>query len=256
VTISQVEASNRKVKRAQSALDKILEDGGDASQARADLLAAQAEGVAAAVAALEREAADEDRIGAEAGELVDAVAREVSEALARIVERIGPLPGARVESRWALGVAKARRETSTARTAADATRERLAGQQTRLSSLKADRQGIIQRRLAGDERDSDAGAMALIAADIEGLEGLATRTADELRRQDADLADAVERHARAEARWTAAVQDAWIGALSELALLAEGAIVECADAMRTQGGDRKRWEPGHAVAQLLHGRHF
>jgi chromosome segregation ATPase len=256
MTISQTESCRRKLKRAQADLDRRLEAGEDATAARAALTAAEAELSAAEQAAVERAEADEQRIEAEAAALSDAVSAEIGQALARIVERIGPLPGARVESRWALGVAKARRETDAARTAADATRERLAGQQTRLSSLKADRQGIIQRRLAGDERDSDAGAMALIAADIEGLSGLIARTSDELRRLDTELNNTTKRHARAEVRWTSAVQDAWCGALSELALLAEGVIVESADGMRANGGDRQRWSPGRHVAGLLHGKHF
>ncbi len=256
MTISQTEAATRKLNRAQSALDKILEDGGDASQARADLLAAQVELEAAEAAAVERAQADEDRIGIEAGALSAAVAQEIGQALAQIIERIGPLPAPKVEHRWALGVAKARRETDSKRTAADATRERLAGQQQRLSSLKADRLTIVGRRLEGDERDSDGPTLALADADIEGLGGLVARTADELRRQDAELADAIERHERAEVRWTAAVQDAWVAALGEMALLGEGVIAECAGGLRTHGGDRKRWEPARNLKNLLHGGHY
>lgn len=256
MTISQVEQASRKLKRAQSALDKILEDGGDATDAREALAAAQSELEAAEAAALERAEADEQRVETEAAALADTVSTQIGQALAQIIDRIGPLPGARVESRWALGVAKARRETDSKRAAADATRERLAGQQQRLASLKADRQAIVARRLAGDLRDLDGQALSLLDCDLEGLTSLIGRTADELRRQDADLADATERHAQAERRWEVSVHDAWCGALGELALLAEGVVVESAEAMRTNGGDRKRWEPGRHLATLLHGGHY
>jgi chromosome segregation ATPase len=256
VTISQTEAATRKVRRAQAELDKLLEAGEDASTARADLLTAQTELDLAEQAARERAQADEARIEAEAAELIAEVGAKVSAGVAEILQRIGPLPGARVEKAWALGVARARRELAALRTEAEAVRERLTGQQTRLSSLKADRQAVIARRLAGDLRDADGATLALLDADIEGLSGLATRTAAELNRLEADLAATIERHAQAEKRWAAAIQDAWTDALSELALIAEGVIVEVSGAMRVHGGDRKRWSPSLEVSNLLHGRTF
>lgn len=256
MTVSQVEQANRKLKRAQAEIDRRLEAGEDATAARADLLAAQAELEAAQAAAQERAQADEARIEAEAGELTAEVSRQVSAGVAQILQRIGPLPAPRIEVRWAEGVARARRELAALRTEVEAVRERLTGQQTRLSSLKADRQSVIARRLEGDERDTDGATLALLDADLEGLSGLAGRTATELNRLETALSEATDRHAHAETRWTAAVQDAWTGALSELALIAEGVIVEVSGALRVHGGDRKRWSPSLPVANLLHGRTF
>lgn len=256
MTISQTEQATRRVRRAQAALDSILEQAGDATAARADLVSAQVELEAAEEAAGERAQADEARIEAEAGELTAAIKAEVAAGVAAIIERIGPLPEARAEMQWALGVARARRELAALRTEAEAVRERLTGQQTRLSSLKADRQSVIARRLEGDERDADGATLALLDGDIEGLSDLSSRTATELNRLEAALSEATDRHAQAETRWTAAVQDAWTGALSELTLIAEGVIVEVSGAMRVQGGDRKRWSPSLQVANLLHGRTF
>ncbi len=254
MTISLTEAASRKIKRAQAALDSILEQGADATQARADLLTAQAELEAAEQAAQERAQADEQRIEAEAGELIADVSGQVSAGVAQILQRIGPLPAPRVEMQWALGVAKARRELAALRTDVDVVRERLTGQQQRLSSLTVDRQAVIARRLEGDERDTDAGTMALLTGDIEGLTDLATRTAAELHRLETDLAEATARHAQAERRWTAAVQDAWIGALSGVAVLAESVIMQASEVMRVEGGDRRRWSPSVPFANLLHGK--
>jgi chromosome segregation ATPase len=256
VTISQTEQASRKVRRAQAEIDRRLEDGADASTARADLLTAQNELEAAQVAAQERQAADEQRIEAEAGELIAEVAGEVSAGVAQILQRIGPLPEPRIQAQWAVGVARARRELAALRVEVEAVRERLTGQQTRLSSLTADRQSVIARRLAGDERDTDGATLALLDADIEGLSGLASRTAAELNRLETALSEATDRHAQAERRWSGAVEGAWTGALSELALIAEGVIVEVSGAMRVHGGDRKRWSPSLEVSNLLHGRTF
>jgi hypothetical protein len=252
MTVSQAEQANRKVRRAQAALDSILEQAGDGTQARADLLTAQAELEAAQAAAQERAQADEQRIESEAIELTAAVSGAVAKTLTEIVSRIGPLPEARVDARWAQAVAKARRELAALRVEAEATRERLTGQQQRLASLKADRQTVIERRMQGDERDSDGAALALLDADIEGLTDLATRTESQLRKQEADLAEATSRHTQAEKRWATACDQAWCDALADLALIAEQVILEASDAMRVQGHDHKRWNPSVRFANLLH----
>ena len=254
MTISQVEASTRKVRRAQSELDKLLEDGADATKARADLVSAQVELEAAEEAARERAAEAEQRIESEAAELTAALKAEVAAGVAGILQRIGSLPAPQVEVRWAVGVARARRELAALRTDVDVVRERLAGQQTRLSGLKGDRQAVIERRLAGDLRDTDAGTMALLTGDIEGLTDLASRTAAELKRLEAELSEATATHAQAEKRWTAAVEGAWCDALADLALIAESVILEASEAMRVQGGDRRRWSPSVPLENHLHGK--
>ena len=254
MTISQTEQATRRVRRAQAALDSILEQAGDATAARADLVSAQVELEAAEQAARERAQADEARIEAEAGELIAEVSGKVAAGVAAIIERIGPLPEARIQAQWAVGVARARRELAALRTEVEAVRERLAGQQTRLSSLTADRQSVIGRRLEGDERDTDAGTMALLTGDIEGLTDLASRTAAELRRLETALSEATATHAQAEKRWTAAVEGAWCDALADLALIAESVILETSEAMRVQGGDRRRWSPSIPLENHLHGK--
>lgn len=98
--------------------------------------------------------------------------------------------------------------------------------QGRIAALTAERAGIVARRTAGDQRADDGPALALIGADIEGLQGLLPGAEAALadakarkRHADAAVAGARGAYAAAEARRKLAALDAHAAEL--LRLLAE-----------------------------------
>lgn len=60
---------------------------------------------------------------------------------------------------------------TTALTEAEGTERRV---RDRIAALTAERQAIVQRRAGGQSQESDAGRLALIAADLEGLAAIAS----------------------------------------------------------------------------------
>lgn len=252
MTISQTEAASRKVRRCQATIDSILEQAGDATEARQALLAAQSELAVAAAAAAEREAADEDRIAKDAEVLADAVVQEINAALAAIAERLQPLPVAKLASDQALAVARARRELAAAEREVSETAERLEGLRARLNGLQVDRTAVIERRMGGSPRDSDAGTLALLDADIQGVGDLTNRTAATLEQQEATRQGAAEQLRAVETRWKKAVEAVWCDSAIALARHAENIIVDCDALTISNGGRRRRWEPARDLANLLH----
>ena len=254
MTISQTEQASRKVRRAQAALDAILEQAGDATQARADLLTAQAELEAAEQAAQEREAEAEERVQREAEAMAAAVAAEITEAREGIIKRLDGMTAPQIPTDWAAKLARGRREVARLAAAAGEVRERLSRVDTRLSELVAERQAIIARRMAGDEHAEDGAALALIDADREGLGDLSARTKRELQEVEAQHLAARNGLDSAERRWATTIQDAWCSGLALLARRAEDVITDCDTLMIGPGGRRKRWSPARDMANLLHNK--
>ena len=183
-----------------------------------------------------------------------AVAAEITEAREGVVKRLDGMTAPQIQTDWAVKLARGRREV--ARLAADAgeVRERLARVDTRLSELVAERQAIIGRRMAGDERPEDGASLALIDADREGLGDLSARTKRELREVEAQHLAARNGLDSAQRRWETTIQDAWCSGLAPLARRAEDVITDCDTLMIGPGGRRKRWSPAKGVADLLHNK--
>jgi hypothetical protein len=164
----------------QSALNTALLAGHPTQKLRqqiADIdreLAARAHADAIAAEAAQR-AADE-RIEVAATAIADAI-DERREALLAAVALPGEAEPMDVDGTIlaaAAALERATAELTEANTTFDTARlvaDRISGQ---LAALKETRDTIVNRRSAGDHREGDAGQLALIQADTEGLQPLAT----------------------------------------------------------------------------------
>lgn len=175
-----IEQLNEQLAAANTALEEALENGGDSTVPRYQIGLIEAE-IAAAVRRQREEKAEAERVERAAiAEAAAEVATQTHDAAVVAVEVPGlaelagsPLPAVTQDpaiEAAAREVARCRATLSAAETTlkpiADQA-ERLAG---RLNEKRAAIEAIKARRLAGEERPSDAAEMALLQADIDALQ--------------------------------------------------------------------------------------
>jgi len=102
-----------------------------------------------------------------------------------------------------------------------ARRERIA---TRLADVQARREGLLKRRIEGDEQPGDAGALALFEADDAGIRQL-------LAQHEAGAPVDRSHLPEAEGRWRTACLEAQGAALGHLAKAAEARTIRLATAL-------------------------
>ena len=95
----------------------------------------------------------------------------------------------------------------------------------RIAALTAERQTIVQRRAAGQSQQSDAGRLALIAADLEGLAAIASETDAAAAAEHAKVEAEQRLVDQARARFARAEDEAALAALTEHARKLDGLLV-------------------------------
>lgn len=240
---------------ASGELDAVLTQGGDATQARTKLKAAEAALSEAQAAEDARIAAEQDALRAESRELADQVSREVHEVMVKIVAGIVAPPAPEVATDHAAAVLDARQTAGAAKAAADTARAKLDSLVSRQEALQAARSAIVERRAKGDTQESDGQVLSLYDADLEGLGKLAGRAKSELAQAEAAVAAGVQELAQAERRWTGHTQRVRVEGLKSVAGELEGVLAEIADQLhQTQvGGVPSKYVPtDNAYRQVLH----
>lgn len=166
------------VSNAQADLDAALATGADTAEARARLRLAEEELAAAKAAHVEEEASANEEAGGRIRKLVEAelkaATKEVNDSLAELASIEPPkatLPAHTLEQliRARLAHEAAKAGHSTYQTSMDELNKRLL-------VLEGERNVIKDRRAAGARNDAEDGpALALLNADIEGLQRLIDR---------------------------------------------------------------------------------
>lgn len=163
---------------ANAALEEALANGGDTAAARYQIGLIEAE-IAAAVRSQREKQADAERAEQAA---IDAATAELTTKThsitvdAAAVPGLAELAGELTEVQEDPEIAWAAREVAKARAALEFAEsdyhphaEKASNFGARLAEKRAASDEIRKRRLAGDERDTDAADMAMLAADVESL---------------------------------------------------------------------------------------
>lgn len=229
MTISQTEAASRKVRRARTKLDAALASGDDANPARLELESAQAALDKASAAEAERKRATEADFEEQARGLANDVTAEVHAAMRRIFEGITLPDAPALGVELAANALRGRQEAAQAAAALDDAKARLQSLQERHGALRANRAAIVTRRAGGEHLPDDGATLALLDADIEGLQGLIEKTGAEVGTLGplSDEASAAREHA--EKRWRGDVYRAQRAGIASLTLALEQAIAQAGD---------------------------
>lgn len=199
-------------KMVQGILDAELESGADTAQTRRDLDFALAR-----VGSVQKKIEEERRLveqaeaeartapsqeaKALASEANDRLLADVHDVLAGL-EQAPPLPLAPAVAEEML---KAKARTAGKAAELQAARDRLASLEERHQRLSEDRKIIVTRRAQGVLEDSDGQTLALLAADLEGLDDLGERLSDEIADLDRQLKQATVDFAQATQDWRVTV---------------------------------------------------
>jgi hypothetical protein len=242
-----LETARARLIAAHAALDSALSAGESTAKPRerADLAAAEvarlekeldadlAAGEVARHASLEAEA---ERLATDAHGCILA---EVADLAAISSPWVGPIPASPV-----LSLVQARAKVAQQEAALSAHGGRLAALKDRLADLRTQRQGIVERRAAGDTKPSDGADLALLVADTEGLLGLIERTEQDVPIVDGKpVADWLKIHETT----VAAVRNA---ALAEVANRLSLALAETLGRLPHQG---RIWRMPSELSQALRG---
>jgi DNA repair exonuclease SbcCD ATPase subunit len=229
---------------AQNALDEALETGKDTAHLRAtrDTARAEVERLEAVENAREAEtrARDAAEIRRQTNALVEKALSELREALTQVRTLPDP-PEPALSPDPALRLILARRASAGHTAKVEAHAKRVRSMYDRLNDREGERADIVERGAAGDCRDGDEPALALLDADIEGLRDLIARTALDKPGEDASGVSEAER------AWDETILVERRRLLKELADALDARLSETVEALRAAGG---RWPETNASRKL------
>lgn len=217
---------------AQQALDDALTTG-KPSQPHRERLATALGRLAALEAAATTPARDETAEAARE----KAAAALLTEAVASLQSKLSafqppPPPAPALPLGVALQVVLARQEDARDRAALEDHTAHAGHLQDRLTAVRAAREELLSRRLAGQEKPTDAENHALLAADEAGLMDL-------LDRHQAQRPPEPSREARAVAMWTATMREEYLGALLAYAQNVQGTLLATASELARQSRETR-----------------
>jgi hypothetical protein len=250
--MTRVEKATQFVATAQADLDAALAAGTDTSEARERLRLAGQELQEARAAQAQAEVSNQgearDRIQKMVEAELKAVTDTVNASLAELASITPPsvtLPAGPLDS-----LIRARLQFDEAKDAMGAHQAKVDDLNGRLRVLTGERQTIIDRRAGGSRNDAeDSPRLALLNADIDGLQGLIERTRAEAPQDINSLATELS---RLTAAWGNAQQDAVATALNAHCHVLEGALIEAANRLKSRfpvGFVGLRYRPSERLKQ-------
>ena len=191
--MSEIDIAREKLRRA-------LVEGRDTAAIRREIERRQAEEAEAARQAEKESTARATAAFSEIAHRADAIAAAFEGEVRGLIDRLQPPESSSQKSKasrtmhdvsaFAHQVAEAERGHADSTAALAASEAEVAALRGRVRDLMAERAGIVARRVRGEVEKSDAGQLALIVADVEGLEAIVA---------EAEGRAAVKRTAHAEA---------------------------------------------------------
>jgi hypothetical protein len=232
--MTRVEKATQFVATAQADLDAALASGTDTSEARERLRLAEQELQDAKAAQAQAEFSNQgearDRhqrmVEAELKAVTDTVNASLAE-LASITPPTVTLPAGPLDN-----LIRARQQLEEAKDAMATHQTKVDELNGRLQALISERQAITDRRAGGNRNDAkDGPRLALLNADIDGLQGLIERTRAEAPQDINSLATELSRLAAA---WGNAQQEAVSTALNAHCHVLEDALIEAANRLKSR----------------------
>ncbi len=231
---------------AQAAVDAALADGKPTTEPRARLKKATAElkKAKAAEDAKVQAAQEQIRIQAEAltAERVAEAQAAMQEILASIAKPAPPM----LDPKWAESLILARTENTDAEAELAVVEERAAVFVARWDAMQVERQAIIERRTKGEEHDDDGERLALLDADIAGMEKLSANLNRDLKAIKIRAEAAKKALHIAELEWEREAFYVKANGLWDVALTLEPALVRAVNDLnidRPYQASRKLWRP-------------
>lgn len=232
--MTRVEKAVQFLATAQADLDAALAAGTDTSEARERLRLAGQELQDAKAAQAQAEVSNQgearDRIQKMVEEELKAATDTVNASLTELASITPPtvtLPAGPLDS-----LIRARLQFDEAKDAMATHQAKVDELNGRLRALISERQAITERRAGGNRNGAkDGPRMALLNADIEGLQGLIERTRGEAPNNVDSLSTELS---RLQAVWGNAQQDAVATALNAHCHVLEGALIEAANRLKSR----------------------
>lgn len=226
--MTRVEKATSFVATAQADLDAALAAGTDTGEARERLRLAEQELKDAQAAQVQDEVAGKDEIIRARMKLVHEELKAATDAAnASLKDLTSVIPPTVTLSAVPLeNLIRARRQHDEAREALSAHQARVDELNSRLHALTGERQAITARRTAGTRNDAEDGPkLALLNADIEGLQSLITRTRAEA---PVGFEESMNEVSRLETVWRKAQEEAVAVALNDHCHVLEAALIAAA----------------------------
>ena len=246
-------AAQQRLARAQAALNTALAAGGDTTQARSQVAAAQADVdrlVQAEQASAEQRAAETAAgIHQQAGDAV----QSATAALQREIDAFVAVPAPTVELSTAglIALGHARNRLAEALEVEAAARQAVHELQGRAADITAKRNAVMARRVAGDAKATDAAEVALFDADLAGLQDLIERARQQAEGPAQAVAQARADVAGAEAAVAADTAQARAMAMAQTCKALEAALAAAATALYPLRGSVPAWRPGVELKHFL-----
>lgn len=232
--MTRIEKAAQFVATAQADLDAALASGTDTSEARERLRLAEQELQDAKAAQAQAEVSNQGEARDRIQKMVEAELKATTDTanaslaeLASITPPTVTLPAGPLDS-----IIRARLQFDEAKDAMVTHQAKVDELNGRLRALISERQAITDRRAGGNRNDAkDGPKLALLNADIDGLQGLIDRTRAEAPQGIDSLSTEISRF---QTEWGNAQKDAIAAALNAHCHALEGALIEAANRLRSR----------------------
>jgi hypothetical protein len=234
-TNPQLEKAHQQLETARQRLEAALIDGGNTKLTRQQLIQAEArvqQLEAAEIGARIPDAAIEEAIREEAQSLVSDAAAEIAERAFDALHFAEPVP-IRLGHTAAAELVRVQRRNEAAEAALAAWADARQPIAERIQAVQSEREAILARRLAGDQRADDSADVALMDADRDGLRGM-------LARHDAARPAAPVDVGPTQGAWQQAREDADGAALQAAAKMLQERFIELAIELEKRSIGRER----------------